>query len=78
MKCLWVKGLWVKSVGDKSVGEKQMGVDGMLAFVPPFSGLFPSCVVFAPSQIVFFVFFAYGLTTSFYQKTCFKSQNVSL
>ena len=27
-----------KSVGEKSVGEKSMGVDGMLAFVPPFSG----------------------------------------
>jgi len=31
---LWVKSLWVKN------GWGKIGVDGMLAFVPPFSGYF--------------------------------------
>ena len=41
---LWVKSLWVKSISVKSLWVKNLwgkiGVDGMLAFVPPFSGTF--------------------------------------
>jgi hypothetical protein len=36
---LWVKSLWVKSLWVKNLWGK-IGVDGMLAFVPPFSGTF--------------------------------------
>ena len=48
MKSLWVKsisgksmckkGFWVKSLWVKNMAENR--VDGMLAFVPPFSGIY--------------------------------------
>ena len=42
-KGFWVKSLWVKSMWGKSLWVKnhwgKIGVDGMLAFVPPFSGV---------------------------------------
>ena len=50
-KSFWVKSLWVKSICVKSIWGKSLwvknhwgkvGLDGMLAFVPPFSGLPPS------------------------------------
>ena len=47
---LWVKSLWVKSIWVKSLWVKnhwgKIGVDGMLAFVPPFSGIVITCVFF--------------------------------
>ena len=39
MKSLWVKSMWGKSLWVKNNWGK-IGVDGMLAFVPPFSGLY--------------------------------------
>jgi len=44
VKSIWVKnmckkGFWVKSLWVKNVGEHRDTVDGMLAFVPPFSGI---------------------------------------
>ena len=42
VKSLWVKSIWVKSIWVKSMCKKgfwvNIGIDGMLAFVPPFSG----------------------------------------
>ena len=45
VKSLWVKSIWVKSLWVKNHGGK-IGVDGMLAFVPPFSGIVITCVFF--------------------------------
>ena len=39
MKSLWVKSMWGKSLWVKN-NWGRIGVDGMLAFVPPFSGFF--------------------------------------
>ena len=50
-KGFWVKSLWVKSMWGKSLWVKnhwgKIGVDGMLAFVPPFSGI---CVYIFPKK----------------------------
>ena len=55
---LWVKSLWVKSIWVKSLWVKNLwgkiGVDWMLAFVPPFSGIVIHIVtIFGLYQCVF-------------------------
>ena len=51
-KGFWVKSLWVKSMWGKSQWVKnhwgKIGVDGMLAFVPPFSGF---CLATSSNQL---------------------------
>ena len=39
-KKLWVESFWVKSIWLQEKKLWKKGVDGMLAFVPPFSGSF--------------------------------------